>query len=88
MGLGNYFTKGLRFEYQGSINSPTFTIMKVYQGDLTLHRYIVRWIVLILIRRILLSRWNLVIEWAEIITDILPEERLDIILLLANQLDK
>jgi tRNA threonylcarbamoyladenosine biosynthesis protein TsaE len=78
------FTKGIgqALNIKAVINSPTFTIMKVYQGDLTLFH--------IDAYRLdgVGSDFDLeeyfyqdgicVIEWAEIITDILPEERLDI----------
>ena len=60
------FTKGigLGLEIKKIINSPTFTILKQYQGRLNLSHF---------------DAYDVcVVEWANFIEDILPTERLEI----------
>lgn len=73
---------GLALNIQRIINSPTFTIMKIYEGNLNLYHLDVY--------RVNSSKDDFeleeyfdnggvcVIEWARIIEDILPKDRLDL----------
>ncbi len=76
------FTKGIgrAIGVKGVINSPTFTILKIYNGDLTLYHMDVY--------RVDSEDFELseyfeddgicVIEWANNIKELLPNERIDI----------
>ena len=65
-----------------SITSPTFTIVKEYEGDLPIYHFDVYSLDGntdgVGIEEYFNKNGVVVIEWANTITDILPEERLDI----------
>ncbi len=74
--------KGLKIE--GIINSPTFTIMKIYEGKYTLYHLDVYRITNssddFELEEYFENDGVCVIEWAEQIKDLIPENRLDIII--------
>jgi tRNA threonylcarbamoyladenosine biosynthesis protein TsaE len=77
-------TKGIgqALHVRGTINSPTFTIMKIYNGDKTLYHLDVYRLSGVGgdfdLEEYFYKDGVSVIEWAEIITPILPEGRLDV----------
>lgn len=78
------FTKGIAnaLGIKESITSPTFTIIKEYEGELTLYHMDVYRLNGNVegtgIEEYFTKGGVVVIEWADTIQDILPEERLDI----------
>lgn len=78
------FTKGLArgLEIKRNVNSPTFTIIKEYQGRLPLYHMDVYRLENgadeIGLDDYLFGEGVCVIEWASMITDLLPSNRLDI----------
>ena len=78
------FTKGLAkgLDIKRNVNSPTFTIIKEYQGRLPLYHMDVYRLENgadeIGLDDYLYGEGVCVIEWASMIEDILPKERLDI----------
>ncbi len=78
------FTKGIAnaLGIQETITSPTFTIIKEYEGELPLYHMDVYRLDGntdgVDIEEYFTKGGVVVIEWAETIKDILPEERLDI----------
>jgi tRNA threonylcarbamoyladenosine biosynthesis protein TsaE len=79
-------TKGIAkgLEIEGIINSPTFTIMKIYEGKYTLYHLDVYRITNssddFELEEYFENDGVCVIEWAEQIKDLIPENRLDIII--------
>ena len=78
------FTKGLAkgLEIKRNVNSPTFTIIKEYQGRLPLYHMDVYRLESgadeIGLDDYLFGEGVCVVEWASMIEDLLPNERLDI----------
>ena len=78
------FTKGLAkgLEIKRNVNSPTFTIIKEYQGRLPLYHMDVYRLdgnsEGVGIEEYFTKGGVVIIEWADTIQDILPAERLDI----------
>ena len=78
------FTKGIAnaLGIQESITSPTFTIIKEYEGELPLYHMDVYRLDGVTdgvgIEEYFNKDGVVIIEWADTIKDILPEERLDI----------
>ena len=78
------FTKGLAkgLEIKRNVNSPTFTIIKEYQGRLPLYHMDVYRLESgaedMGLDDYLFGEGVCVVEWASMIEDILPKERLDI----------
>ena len=78
------FTKGLAkgLEIKRNVNSPTFTMIKEYEGRLPLYHMDVYRLKNSLedigLEEYFYGEGICVIEWASIIEDILPKERLDI----------
>lgn len=79
-------TKGIAkgLEIEGIINSPTFTIMKIYEGKYTLYHLDVYRITNssddFELEEYFENDGVCVIEWAEQIKDLIPENRLEIII--------
>ena len=78
------FTKGLAkgLEIKRNVNSPTFTIIKEYEGRLPLYHMDVYRLENggdeIGLEEYLYGEGVCVIEWASMVEDLLPKERLDI----------
>ena len=74
------FTKGIAnaLGIQESITSPTFTIIKEYEGELPLYHMDVYRLDGVGIEEYFTKGGVVVIEWSDTIKDILPEERLHI----------
>lgn len=79
-------TKGIAkgLGVKGIVNSPTFTIMKIYEGRLTLYHLDVYRITNssddFELEEYFENDGVCVIEWAEQIMDLIPDNRLDIII--------
>lgn len=79
-------TKGIAkgLGVKGIVNSPTFTIMKIYEGRLTLYHLDVYRITNssddFELEEYFENDGVCVIEWAEQIKDLIPDNRLDIII--------
>lgn len=85
------FTKGIgqALNIKSVINSPTFTIMKIYDGDLTLYHidaYRLEGVGSDFdLEEYFYQNGVCVIEWADIIKDILPKERLEVTILITGE---
>lgn len=88
------FTKGIgqALNIKSVINSPTFTIMKIHQGDLTLYHidaYRLDGVGSDFdLEEYFYQEGVCVIEWADIIKDILPKERLDITISITGEMSR